>query len=259
MNQPNQNIIRNRNCLQCYKIEKKLPEKWEHFQNIILNSRIFTILVNNHTEIKQVKPMLIIGSFDGSFNHIHPANPKIYYQRNYKIIEWKKSDEPRKIVGYNLFAISDLIQNQNEYYLLELKNEKEWENISEFYRDLFNKGQIIFEKTEYIQDFLKEFQWNKLVAGMNNQSNITNRGWMEKQTEVRNLINELKETKIKCDKLFDLCVKLIEKILDEKQSKTKPFWEKMKQVNLILETIGIPANIIFSIIEIFKKNNKGSS
>ncbi|MCE8162911.1 MAG: hypothetical protein I3273_00880 [Candidatus Moeniiplasma glomeromycotorum] len=248
MNQLNQNIIRNRNCLQCYKIERKLPEKWEHFQDIIFNSRIFTVLVNKHTEIEQVKPMLGIGSFDGSFKHIHPANPTTYYQKSYKITEWKKSVEPRKMVGYSSVVISDLIKNQGEIYPFELESEKEWENTLEFYRNLLSKKELTFEKVEYFQDFLKEFQRVKYkLVEPNSRTNIANEEWTKKQNEPRNLADELKEAKIKYDKIFDLCLKLIEKIPTEK--KNSSLWEKMERIKLVLETLSIPATIITELLK----------
>ncbi|RHZ36521.1 hypothetical protein [endosymbiont GvMRE of Glomus versiforme] len=92
---------------------------------------------------------------------------------------------------------------------------------------------------------------NKLIAELNVRPNITNKEWIEKQNEVHSLNNELKETKIMRDKLFDLCLKLIAKIPAE--NKNNSFWEIMKQLKLIFETAGIPANFILLLIELSTK------
>ncbi|MCE8164021.1 MAG: hypothetical protein I3273_07010 [Candidatus Moeniiplasma glomeromycotorum] len=95
---------------------------------------------------------------------------------------------------------------------------------------------------------------NKLIVERDARPNITNKEWIEKQNEVRDLTDELKEVKVMCDKLLSLCFKLTEKISTEKKSSS--FREKMERIELVLKTLVVPASII---VEILKKSNKAGS
>jgi hypothetical protein len=87
---------------------------------------------------------------------------------------------------------------------------------------------------------------NKLIAERDARPNITNKEWINKQ-------NELKETKIKRDKLFDLCFELIElikKILSENEVKNAAsFWGEIERIKLVLELVVISASAVIT----FKK------
>jgi hypothetical protein len=110
---------------------------------------------------------------------------------------------------------------------------------------LLSRKELTFEKVEYFQDFLREFQRvkYKLIAEPDTQPNEL----IEKQNEPLNLANELKEAKIKYDKIFDLCLKLIEKIPAE--NKNGSFWKKTERIKLVLETLSIPASIIIELLK----------
>jgi hypothetical protein len=80
----------------------------------------------------------------------------------------------------------------------------------EHYQQIRNE---CYQYLEERNDLLTEK--NKLIAERDARPNITNKEWVEKQ-------NELKEYRVKYDKIFDLCselIKLIKKILSENEVK----------------------------------------
>ena len=125
-----------------------MKTKWEHYQNIIWNSRIFTILRNKN--FSYTKNSLV------SHSGLIYLGPRIRFDSEYRVVSYNGNTDS-KIIGYNTIIITNLVKNhQGKQYPFDLKDSEEWKEILDFYRDIFNRRILTFDDRENIQDFISE-------------------------------------------------------------------------------------------------------